>query len=94
MFIYATEIKDWLLNTVAPAQTLVSLRENLDWRLMSAQAIKKDDCIRFVFQNPYWADAPETYKSFDMTAPYSQPCEVSHIIHTNSILKPLFLLLV
>lgn len=61
----------WLLQALAPTTPLVSSKEDLDWRLISRQTIKKDDCIRFIFENPYLDDAPETYKSFDMTTPYS-----------------------
>ena len=66
-----------MLNAIAPVTNLVSLKEDLDFRLMSRRAVKKGDCIRFVFNNPYFDDAPETYQSFDMSQPYSQPCEVS-----------------
>jgi len=66
-----------MLNAIAPSTTLVSIKENLDWRLMSSTKPKKNDCIRFTFANPYQVDAPETYKSFDMSIPYSQPCKVS-----------------
>jgi len=44
---------------------------------MSRRAIKEGDCIRFQFNNPYFDDAPETYQTFDMTTPYSAPCEFS-----------------
>ena len=55
----------------------MSTKENLEWRLMSKQKIAKGDCLRFVFSNPYIDDAPETYRSFDMSTRYSQPCSVS-----------------
>ena len=71
------ETATWQLNAVAPVTNLVSINENLDFRLMSKQPVKEGDCIRYVFNNPYFDDAPETYKSFDMTVPYSAPCDVS-----------------
>lgn len=66
----------WMLNAIAPVTNLVSIREDLDFRLMSKQETKTGDCIRYVFNNPYFDDAPETYKSFDMSTPYSEPCKV------------------
>lgn len=50
-----------MLNAIAPVTNLVSLKEDLDFRLMSKRAVKKGDCIRFIFNNPYFDDAPETY---------------------------------
>ena len=46
---------------------------------MSQQQIKKDDCIQLIFRNPYLGIAPETYDSFDMSTPYSEPCVVSFL---------------
>ena len=76
-FYFYIASSNWLLNTIAPTQNGVSLKENLEWRLMSSQKIKEGDCIRFSFQNPYLGDAPETYKSFDLNDPYKETCQVS-----------------
>ena len=73
------------MNAIAPSRNLVSTKENLDFRLMSVESITKGDCIRYTFTNPYFTDAPETYKAFDTSVPYSQPCEVNRtIIHLSS----------
>lgn len=74
-----TPPQEWLLNAVTPVKTTVSSNENLDWRFMSKQTVKKDDCIRVNFGNPYSLDAPDTYQSFDMTQPYEEPCKVSRV---------------
>lgn len=62
---------------ISPLTNLVSIKEDLDFRMiMGGQAAKNGDCIRFVFNNPYFEDAPDTYKSFDLNEPYAEPCEV------------------
>ena len=67
-----------MMNAIAPTTTLVSIKENLDFRLMSRKPIEEGDCVRFTFDNPYQVDAPETYKTFDVTSDlYSEPCVVS-----------------
>jgi len=73
-----------MLNSIAPLTNLVSSKEDLSWQLMSSQKIKKDDCIRFSFANPYLQDAPESYSSFNVNQSYSKTCKVSDRTHSNS----------